>query len=248
MGDDNQDEAVKDSLYPELEDQDQGGLYKWRNLTLNIVRLMQPASIGRKRTIALTAVRGEFIMHWDDDDIYPHNRVRLQAEPLIKGEADLTVLTQSFLGHLPDLHFFRHPGSSPWLGSLAYSRKTILAMGGFADVSISEDMDFTTRALMSCKRWVRLNVSSIYIRHSGGGNNTWIMNKEQQAWMYGENPQPVEPPNYLTNDLVDGLMLAEADARRRGKCPVVHAFEPDIPKLKSWPNMPDACTGDIDKK
>jgi len=225
-------------LYPELQDQGQTGLYNWRNLTLNIVPLNQPASIGRKRTIALEAARGELIMHWDDDDIYPHNRVRLQIEPMIKGEADLTALPFSFLGHLPDLHFFQHPHSEPWLGSLAYWRKTALEMGGFSDVSNSEDQEFVIRALMSCKKLGRPKVSSIYIRHGGGSNNTWIMNKEQQVWTYGENPQPVQPPDFLTNDLVERLLLAEADASRRGKCPLVHAYRPDIPELNSWPDMP----------
>ena len=58
---------------------------------------------------------------------------------MIKGEADLKTLPFCVLGHLPDLHVFRHPHSEPWLGSLAYWRKTALEKDGFSDVEQKDD-------------------------------------------------------------------------------------------------------------
>merc|ERR1711920_801509 len=220
---------------------EQPGLYSWRNLTLNVVQLAERKSVGAKRTIAVKAARGEIVVHWDVDDLYPPNRVRLQVSPLLRGEAWMTAGYINIFGHLPEMLFIRSQAAVLFLGSLAYSKQLALELNGFADVSYSEDYDFVVRALISCKKLVPVNISSVYMRHGNGGGNTWMMNNEERVWMYGEIPERMEPPEYVTSELKRRLVSAHVDAQARGKCPQVNAFKPDIPKLNTYPNMPDVC-------
>ena len=46
---------------------------------IRYVRLDQKMTIGAKRNLACEQARGEFIVHWDDDDWYPPWRVRMQV-------------------------------------------------------------------------------------------------------------------------------------------------------------------------
>ncbi|CAK0801250.1 unnamed protein product [Prorocentrum cordatum] len=42
---------------------------------VTLVRSATRLSIGAKRNMGLTAARGSIVVHWDDDDLYPPNRV-----------------------------------------------------------------------------------------------------------------------------------------------------------------------------
>lgn len=46
---------------------------------VRLIRLSQKKNIGAKRNIACAAAHGEFILHWDDDDWYPPDRVSRQV-------------------------------------------------------------------------------------------------------------------------------------------------------------------------
>jgi len=39
---------------------------------------------GAKRNLACERARGQFIVHWDDDDWYPASRVRVQIRALLE--------------------------------------------------------------------------------------------------------------------------------------------------------------------
>ena len=56
-------------------------------------RVWQGESIGAKRNRACAAATGEIVAHWDDDDWYAPTRLRVQIEPLLSGEAEITALT-----------------------------------------------------------------------------------------------------------------------------------------------------------
>ena len=57
------------------------------NDRVRYVRFDQKLTIGAKRNLANEKARGEFIVHWDDDDWYPSWRVRAQVKALIDGDA-----------------------------------------------------------------------------------------------------------------------------------------------------------------
>merc|ERR1712007_294893 len=78
------------------------GLFSWKNLTLRVVYFSERKSVGAKRTAAVQAARGEFIAHWDDDDIHTSSRISAQLRPLISGEAQLSAPFQDIIGHFPE--------------------------------------------------------------------------------------------------------------------------------------------------
>ncbi|MGD8540115.1 MAG: glycosyltransferase family A protein [Candidatus Aminicenantes bacterium] len=63
--------------------------------------------LGYLRNVALDAASGEFITQWDDDDWYHPERIRAQAEVLLKGY-DMCCLS-STLVHIDTDSFFYHP-------------------------------------------------------------------------------------------------------------------------------------------
>ena len=92
-------------------------------------------SIGEKRYAAAQRARGSVLVHWDDDDLFPPERVRLQALPILAGKTQVTVLGHSFFGDLPVGKVYSSYTNPIFLGSLAYSREIALNLG-FADVSL----------------------------------------------------------------------------------------------------------------
>src|SRR5262249_52518557 len=56
---------------------------------IRLIRLSQKKNVGAKRNIACAAAHGEFIVHWDDDDWYPPDRVTRQIAALETGRAEI---------------------------------------------------------------------------------------------------------------------------------------------------------------
>jgi hypothetical protein len=54
--------------------------------------LSKPHSIGEKRNLAASRATGDVLVHWDDDDIYGRGRLRAQLAPIVRGDADITLL------------------------------------------------------------------------------------------------------------------------------------------------------------
>ena len=107
--------------------------------------LDQVASIGEKRNIAVSLARGKVIAHWDDDDFYGPDRLRLQIDPLAQGSADITVLPHTHNVYLADGTVFESKskvfGWGPHFGTLVY-RKSLWNTVKFNDWSLSEDVAF----------------------------------------------------------------------------------------------------------
>jgi len=244
--DDSPAEPVEESLRPKLKHLTEPGLFSWENMTLRIVYFAERKSVGAKRTAAVQAARGELIAHWDDDDIYPRNRLSLQLRPLISGEAQLSAPIHDIIGHFPGQTFFQSPRQlrSRVHGALAYQRQVALKLGGFADTSLAEDFDFANRALASCREFAGVNVSNVYVRHTGGANNTWQMTKNERDWVYGSVPKVVGRPAYVTQELLKAFEIAGEDVRRRGSCSVQNAFAPpNLHVVPTFPDLPAICTG-----
>lgn len=136
-------------------------------------------SIGAKRNRACEAARGEYIVHWDDDDWFAPGRVRRQLEPLCAGEADVSALRAgaffdldrwAFWRCTPDLHrrLFLEDVHG---GTLAY-RRSLWATVRFRAASLAEDAWFLRGARRKGARLARIDNDGlfIYLRH---GSNAW---------------------------------------------------------------------------
>lgn len=116
------------------------------NDRVRYVRLEQKLTIGAKRNLACEKARGEFIVHWDDDDWYPSWRVRAQMKALVEGGADLCGSSQvAYFDPTRDQAWeYRYPSSKgPWVAgnTLAY-RKSFWSRHRFPDIQVGEDSRF----------------------------------------------------------------------------------------------------------
>ena len=161
-----------------------------RRTPIRLVRLPARASIGEKRNAGFRAAHGSVILHWDDDDLHHPQQVAALACPIIANVSEITALTFSYLGKPSrrGASFFEwgdgrggagHP-PGPFLGSLAYHRSVATSVATasaapspFADVSLSEDLFFVERALLSCNRMLPVGgIPLVYTRRKPVGRLT----------------------------------------------------------------------------
>jgi glycosyltransferase involved in cell wall biosynthesis len=117
---------------------------------IRFLRLHQKLTIGAKRNLACEQARGEFIVHWDDDDWYPSSRVRIQIQALLEGGYDLCGSSRiSYYDAVRQQAWeYRYPGTkAPWVGgnTLAY-RKSFWTRNKFPDIQIGEDSRFVWKS------------------------------------------------------------------------------------------------------
>src|SRR6266852_5977449 len=117
---------------------------------IRYLRLDRKLSLGAKRNFACGQARGEFIIHWDDDDWYPSWRVRAQVHTLLERSADVCGSSRAcFYDPIADRAWdyqYRGPGG-PWVaGSTLAYRRRFWERNGFADLQIGEDSRFVWSA------------------------------------------------------------------------------------------------------
>ena len=113
---------------------------------IRYIRLNQKLTIGAKRNLACDQARGEFIIHWDDDDWYPSWRVRVQLRALLDRPADVCGTSRIWYydaGADRAWEYRYGVTGSGWVGgnTLAY-RKTFWKENHFLDLTIGEDTVF----------------------------------------------------------------------------------------------------------
>jgi glycosyltransferase involved in cell wall biosynthesis len=185
------------------------------------IRLPRPASIGAKRNIACEEARGEFIVHWDDDDWYAPSRLHRQVQPLADETHDLTGLTMSFVLEMPagrfwhasaELHRRMFVGDIAG-GTIAYLRQIWLDGAKYPEVNLAEDAAMIKRASGMGKRILRIDNRGeyVYLRH---GRNTWQFEAgrfiDPSGWRQGL------PPEDFTPDLLDSYRCAAQSLTTRG--------------------------------
>jgi glycosyltransferase involved in cell wall biosynthesis len=110
-------------------------------------QLAEKQNVGAKRNFACERARGEYIVHWDDDEWYAPSRVRRQLQVLRESGARVSGTSVAFFYHeLADRAFryrFLGPVSS-WMGALAYPRR-VWSERPFDPISIAEDVRFISR-------------------------------------------------------------------------------------------------------
>ncbi|HYI08046.1 MAG TPA: glycosyltransferase [Thermoanaerobaculia bacterium] len=136
------------------------------------MRLPARKSVGAKRNLACERARGEFIVHWDDDDWYPSSRVRVQVEALRQRGAD--VCGSSVVYYLDRdrqrAYSYRYSGSPvAWVAgnTLAY-RRDAWARNRFSDIQVGEDSQFVWR--FPAQRVVDLRDPSLCVGTLHDGN------------------------------------------------------------------------------
>lgn len=113
---------------------------------IRYVRFDQKLTIGAKRNLACEKARGEFIVHWDDDDWYPSWRVRAQMRAMLDRGADLCGSSRvAYFDPARDQAWeYRYPSAKgPWVAgnTLAY-RKSFWSGHKFPDIQVGEDSRF----------------------------------------------------------------------------------------------------------
>lgn len=109
-------------------------------------RLDQKLTVGAKRNFACAQARGEFIVHWDDDDWYPTSRIRAQMSALLSSSADVCGSSRVYF-YAPATEQsweYRYSAAEPaWVcgTTLAY-RKQVWECNHFPDLQVGEDSHF----------------------------------------------------------------------------------------------------------
>lgn len=113
---------------------------------IRYIRLGEKLKLGAKRNFACAEARGEFIVHWDDDDWYPSWRVSAQVRALIDNAADVSGTSQIFYYDAASDRTWEYKYGSrnaSWVGgnTLAY-RKSFWERNKFPEINVGEDSRF----------------------------------------------------------------------------------------------------------
>lgn len=97
------------------------------------IYLTERLSIGAKRNVAVENARGAIVVHWDDDDFFREHRISTQVAPILRGEANMTVLEHYYYFFLSNQAFYvvERPASwGPHFGTLIYAKVLLPQCGG----------------------------------------------------------------------------------------------------------------------
>lgn len=151
------------------------------------VRLNERTNIGAKRNLACERARGEFIVHWDDDDWYPPSRTRVQIDALRQRGGD--VCGSSVVYYLDReqqrAYCYRYSGSPvKWVAgnTLAY-RRDAWARNRFPEINVGEDSQFVWR--FAAERVIDLREPSLCVGSVHAGN---ISPKETRGPFWSTEP------------------------------------------------------------
>jgi glycosyltransferase involved in cell wall biosynthesis len=116
---------------------------------IRLISLPEKQCIGAKRNIACASAHGELIVHWDDDDWYPRDRVSLQAEALERTGAVIcgTSILFYYEPATDRAWQYRFAGGRAWVAgnTLAY-RKSWWAGHRLPEIQVGEDSRFVWAA------------------------------------------------------------------------------------------------------
>jgi glycosyltransferase involved in cell wall biosynthesis len=147
-------------------------------------------TIGAKRNLACSVAQGEIICFFDDDDYFAPERLARQAEPIIRGEADVVGLTMRLVldvqqGRLwrcsDELHARLFPHGVK-CGTLMYSAKVARETVWYPNMSRGEDAWFLHRLLKHGARLVAVDDPTLYVCVRHGGNVTSDFSYGPPGW------------------------------------------------------------------
>lgn len=115
---------------------------------IRYIRLDHKLTLGTKRNFACEQARGEFIVHWDDDDWYPNNRVSRQVQALLESNCEISGSSRILYYDVSTAQTWEYRYScAGWVGgnTLAY-RKIFWSQHRFPNVQVGEDSRFVWRS------------------------------------------------------------------------------------------------------
>jgi O-antigen biosynthesis protein len=158
---------------------------------IRYIHLDKRHTIGAKRNLACEEARGEFVVHWDDDDWYPPWRVRAQVRALLDHHADLCGSSRVHYYEPTTDKAWRYEYSrsrgTPWVAgnTLAY-RKSFWARNRFPDIQVGEDTRFVSSGATNAVHDLRdpaLCVATIHPRNTSRKATTgacWVAQSTAQ--------------------------------------------------------------------
>jgi len=136
------------------------------------VRLVRTGTqvAGNKRNEACRHAQGLLICHWDDDGMYNDDRLRLQAEPILSGQAEVTGLSaisayDTATGRcmpLSGMAFAQLYGRVAGC-SLMYHRHAWDRLSNYPNITGGEDAAYLQRIMKRGARLLPLNGIDTYI-------------------------------------------------------------------------------------
>ena len=187
-------------------------------------RLPARTSIGGKRNLACARAAGTILAHWDDDDWYAPERLRYQAGPLLRGEADVTGLENAcmlelpvgaFWTTVPRLHERMFVGDVHG-GTLMYRRAVREQGAHYPEANLAEDAAFLHQVLRRGGRLSRLANTGVfvYVRH---GRNAWQF--ETGRFLDPAGWRRTAPPPTFPAEALTAYQAAAAQAGQLGVRP-----------------------------
>mmetsp|Transcript_161584 Transcript_161584/g.310358 ORF Transcript_161584/g.310358 Transcript_161584/m.310358 type:complete len:398 (-) Transcript_161584:63-1256(-) len=220
------------------------------NATVQYHHFHRQMSIGEKRNAAVALTSGEVVVTWDNDDLYPPDRIEKQTQPIFRGDVDITVLKFDQLGWVKSrqVSYFKLP-IGEHCGTLTFRRSIWGGAVVYPNVSVSEDVYFADQAVRSCARVRILDVSNVYVRHSRM-INTWTWRKDSEAGTspWGGKLTSGSSPSYVTPEAEMQLLHAEAALGNRKHRTVLNQWIVpgffDAPMF--WPDrVPEWCAAEV---
>ena len=189
------------------------------------VRYVRPErrmGIGAKRNAACELARGSIVVHWDDDDWYPHWRVSAQVRALLEGGADVSGTSRLlYFDATSDAAWeYKYAAQgAPWVAgnTLAY-RRDFWRRNKFPDVQVGEDSLFLWSGAAKCVR--DLDDSRLCVATVHAGNTS---RKETGGAFWHARPAS-EVRGLLGDDL--HLYRALFPPAQRGAWPLVSCIMP----------------------
>ncbi len=188
---------------------------------IRYLRLNQKLTIGAKRNFACEQARGEFIVHWDDDDWYPPWRVRTQIAALRERGADLCGTSHvSYYDPVTEKAWeYRYAAAgAAWVAgnTLAY-RKSFWQRNKFPNIQVGEDSRFVWNGTKKTICDLREPTLCVGMVHSG---NT---SRKETGGVYWHK-LPSEPLRLLLGD--DAYFYRTPETNRSAPWPLVSCIMP----------------------
>jgi glycosyltransferase involved in cell wall biosynthesis len=117
---------------------------------IRLIRLAEKKNVGAKRNIACAQAHGDFIVHWDDDDWYPPDRVTRQIAALQTGRVEIcgtnTLYYYDPVSSRAWSYSYRNNGRTWVAGNTLAYRKSWWSAHPFPEIQVGEDSRFVWAA------------------------------------------------------------------------------------------------------
>jgi glycosyltransferase involved in cell wall biosynthesis len=150
------------------------------------LREEQKSPIGIKRNRLCELVRGEVIVHWDDDDWIAPWRVRHQAERLVAAGADICGLDRPLFYDPAERRAWQYvypANAAPWVygATLCYT-KAFWRRNPFPPVGVGEDSRFVWASVS--KKILALDNPTFFVGIIHPGNTSTKQTYGSRWWTY----------------------------------------------------------------